>query len=297
MDVQTIPPAETARSAREDVTFRELVHVFWSGRLWALGITLFMTLAALAASLLVPKHYEAKALISPVARDSRQSGLDSAMSSLGGLAALVGISGQSGGSKAEALATLQSEVLTSQYIADQNLLPVLYADKWDPVRKAWKTTNPDKVPTLWKANQYFSHSLRAVTDDKKTGLITLTVSWKDPVLAAKWVNGLIALTNDYLRTKAINDANANMAYLTTQAEKTNIVEMKQVIYTLMQSELKNAMLAEGSREFAIKVIDPAVPPEKPSFPLPVWWSVGGFVVGLLISLLVLLAREGWARSE
>jgi uncharacterized protein involved in exopolysaccharide biosynthesis len=297
MDVQLKPPAETARQAREDVTFRELVHVIWAGKVWVIGITLFMTLAALTASLLSQKHYEAKALISPVARDSRQSGLDSAMSSLGGLAALVGLSGQSGGSKAEALATLQSEVLTSQYIAEQNLLPVLFEDKWDPVRKAWKTTNPDKVPTLWKANQSFAHGIRAVTDDKKTGLITLSVNWKDPVLAAKWVNGLIALTNDYLRRKAISDAEANMAYLKAQAEKTNIVEMKQVIYTLMQSELKNAMLAEGSREFAIKVIDPAVPPEKPSFPVPAWWTVGGFVCGMLISLLVLLGREGWARSE
>jgi uncharacterized protein involved in exopolysaccharide biosynthesis len=298
MDIQTIaPPPETAERPREDVSFRELVRLFWKGRVWIAVITLSMTCAAFGVALLMPKRYEAKAVISVVARDARQSGLDSAMSSLGSIAALVGLSGQTGGSRAEALATLQSDILTRKYITEQNLLPVLYASQWDAARHAWNTSDPKKVPTLWKANRYFSKEIRSVTEEKKTGLTTITVTWTDPVLAAKWANDLIALTNDYLRRKAIDDAQANMAYLQAQAQKTNIVEMRQVIFSLMQSELKNAMLAEGNREFAFKVIDPALPPERPSSPLKAFWAAGGFLAGLCISMLILLGREGWARTD
>jgi uncharacterized protein involved in exopolysaccharide biosynthesis len=289
------PSLETLRREylppRDDITLRELVQVLGHGRVWILAITLGLTAAALAAAMVVPRHYQARAIIAVAMKDSRDSGLGSALAQLGGLAELTDAAGTGGGARAQALATLQSDILIGRYIREQNLLPVLYARRWDASKQAWKVGDPKKVPTIWQATEYFS-DIRTVADDKKTGLIVIAVTWTDPVLAAKWANDLVQLSNDYMRQKAVNEAQVNMAYLRQQADKTNIVEMRTVIYRLMQEELKNAMTAQGNREFAFKVIDPAVPPEKPSYPKVVFWTLGGFVGGLLISMLFVVARTG-----
>ncbi len=188
------------------------------------------------------------------------------MSQLGGLAALAGVT-SSGGSRAEALATLQSDLLTQRYIREQNLLPILYSRRWDATKRVWKVADTKQVPTVWQANERFA-DIRTVSDDKKTGLIIVAVTWSDRELAAKWANDLVDLTNNYMRQKAIEQAESNMAYLRDQVEKTNILEMRGIIYSLMQNELKNAMMARGTQEFAIQGDRSCDSTGEPSSPKP-----------------------------
>jgi uncharacterized protein involved in exopolysaccharide biosynthesis len=280
-----------------ELSLWELSRLLWKGKVLILSAALVVAIAATVVALILPKQYEAKVLIAPVLRDSRDSAMGGALGQLGGLAALAGLSLNGGGAKAEALATLQSEVLTEKYIRDHDLLPVLYAKKWNAQTRSWNVSDPKKVPTVWKANEYFSKQVRNLSEDKKTGLYSLSITWTDPVLAARWANDLVELTNSYMRQIAIEQAEANIAYLTDKAEKTNTVEMKSTIYTLMQSELKNAMMAEGSRQFALKVIDPAVPPERASSPKPLLWALAGFVGALFLAAGYVVLRAGWiARS-
>lgn len=300
-DVSGMPsPVEAVRQevrSPEEISLRELRRALWRGRILVLVLTLGLAGGAFVTALLLPKHYVSRVLVIPATKDSRESGIGAALGQFAGLASLAGLTTQAGGFKAEALATLQSDVLTVKYIKEQNLLPILFASKWDPAQKTWKSNVTGKaIPTLWRGNKYFSDTVRDVKDDKKTGLVSVEVTWTDPDLAAKWANEIVDLTNDYMRSKAIHESEANMAYLTEQAQKTNIVEMRQTIYTLMQGELKTAMLAEGNREFALKIIDPAVPAERPDSPKRGVWTVCGFFAGLLLSVLIVIGREGWAKS-
>ena len=193
--------------------------------------------------------------------------------------------------KAEAIATLQSEALTERYITENNLLPILYRRKWDAAAQAWKTNDPDERPTLWKANQYFDKHVRTVELNGKTGLITMTITWKDPKLAAQWANDLVKLTNQYMRDKAIREAERNIAYLQEQASKDNVVELRAAIYQLMESETKKEMLAKGSDEYGLKVIDPATVPEKMSYPQRALWISAGAALGLVIGTVVAVLRH------
>jgi uncharacterized protein involved in exopolysaccharide biosynthesis len=56
------------------------------------------------------------------------------------------------------------------------------------------------------------------------------------------------------------------------------------------------MLARGTDEYALKILDPAVAPEIPSAPKRTIWVIVGFVTGLFISIFIVLARESWIRS-
>lgn len=296
--VTAIEPLEN-----EEVTLRDLILAVWAGRWLVLILTILTTVAAGAAALLLPKEYEAATVISPVSSTNTpgQGGgsLSSLISQFGGLASLAGLSISEDAKKAESLAVLQSESLTEQYIRQNNLLPILFAKKWNASTGTWKSMDPAQVPTLWKANELFRKKVRSVAVDSKTGLATMTITWVDPRIAAQWANGLVALANQYLRDQAIEESEKNIAYLTSQAAKTDEIGVKQAIYTILQSEIYKVMLARGNDEYALKVLDPAFAPGVKSSPkLSIWLPVG-FVGGLILGCFVLFLRKEWqsgARS-
>jgi uncharacterized protein involved in exopolysaccharide biosynthesis len=161
---------------------------------------------------------------------------------------------------------------------------LLFQNQWDPARNTWKHTLFGAPPTLWKGNEYIKENIRTISEDAKTGMVTLSIRWKSPATASKWANDLVAMTNSYLRNKAIAQSERNIKYLEEQAAKTDAVALREVIYSLLQSEINKSMLARGNDEYAFKVIDPAVPPEKPSSPNMVLWVLGGFFGSLTMSL-------------
>jgi uncharacterized protein involved in exopolysaccharide biosynthesis len=275
----------------EEITWRDLCRIAFRRRYLILIITVFCTLAAALAAWLSPKEYEASILLSPVTSEagSRMGALNSVMSQFGGLASLAGIGATADKKAAEALATLQSQALTEDFIQQNHLLPILFAREWDAFAARWKVSDPRKIPDLWKANRYFASEIRSVNTDPKTGLVTLTIRWTDATQASQWANDLVKMTNDFMRQQAIEESQRNIAYLQAQAAKTDMVEMRQDIYSLLQTQLNNLMLARGTEQYALKVLDPAQPPEKPSSPLPVLWTVAGLLGGFLISLALAFA--------
>jgi hypothetical protein len=198
---------------------------------------------------------------------------------------------EQGGEETEALATLQSQILTDTYVQQHNLLPILFASRWDAARGKWKTQDPKKIPTLWMANQLFKGKIRNVEDNPRTGVISLSVEWRSPQLAAQWANGLVTLTNDYLRQKSIDEAERSIAYLNQEIAKTSIVEVRNAIYGLMEDEIKKEMIARGRPEFALRIIDPAVAPERKSFPKPFLWVLAGALGGLFLGFIGCVVRE------
>jgi uncharacterized protein involved in exopolysaccharide biosynthesis len=286
----------------QELRLKELVVVLWRGRLLIACVTALFTLAAVVGAFLMPKMYEASIVISPVSASSRGgalggSGVLNALGSqLGGLAAIAGLSVGTESKKVEAVAVLQSEALTETYIQQNNLLPVLFYQQWDAAGQKWKVKDPKDLPTLWKAYRFFKQSVRTLGTDNKTGLVTLTITWRDPQVAANWANGLVKLANDYLRDRAITQSERNITYLYQEAAKTNVVEARQAIYAVLETEINEQMLARGTNEYAFRVLDPARPPEKAAFPQKVVWLLMGMFGGLLLSCLVVLVRTAWSRA-
>jgi uncharacterized protein involved in exopolysaccharide biosynthesis len=282
-----------------ETNLREIVEIIWADKWIVVWITLLVTFAVGLTAVLTPRKYTATVLLSAVSNRTGGGGLggaSSALGQIGGLASLAGLSLRGDSEKSEAVATLQSDALTMRYIRDHNLLPVLFAKEWDPVAKTWRVSNPEKKPTLWRASERFKHDVRDVTESTKTGLITLTVTWTDPHIAADWANELVKLTNDSMRERAITDTERNIAYLNAQAAKTDIAQVRTAVYAILESEIRRAMIARGTEEYALKVLDPAVAPELPSAPKRTIWVIVGFVTGLLLSVFIVLVRESWSRS-
>ena len=257
-------------------------------------VTLATTIAATLAAFFVPKVYQATVVVSPVADNgsSQLGALSSLATQFSGLASISGLSLTEGSAKRnESVAVLQSESLTERYIEKNNLLPILFREKWDAAKGGWRTTAADEVPTLWKGNVYFKKKVRSLTSDSRTGLVTLKITWTDPQLAAQWANDLVKETNSHLQGVAISEAERNIAYLREQMAKSDLVAVREAISSILQSEINNEILARGKDQYALKIIDPAVPPEQPEWPLKVPWIAAGFFVGLLASSFLAILRK------
>ena len=61
--------------------------------------------------------------------------------------------------------------------------------------------------------------------------------------------------------------------------------------SVLQNQINDEVLARGRDQYALKIIDPAVPPEQPEWPKKVPWIATGFFVGLLGSTFGAILRK------
>jgi uncharacterized protein involved in exopolysaccharide biosynthesis len=238
--------------------------------------------AGVAISYLFTPVFRADAILIP-SDEMLGKSETSQLAGLGGLATLIGAGG-AGSRENEALAILRSRALTYLYIQTNALLPVLFHDRWNPVAKTWNS--PKQTPTLEDGYKVFDN-VRAVIENRKSGLITISVTWEDPKLAKQWVDGLVNATNDLLRHQAIERSTKNLEYLQSASEKTTVMEVKTTIYKLMEGEIKKQMTALGNNDYAFRVVDPAVTPEHKSAPKRWQFAAfGGVVTGMVWFLTI-----------
>jgi uncharacterized protein involved in exopolysaccharide biosynthesis len=267
----------------DDIDLGEILRFLQRRWLILLTTTLLGGALGIAVSFILSPRYKADALL--IASDEVNGADTSANLSgpLGGLAAIAGIGSARRGQLNEGIATLKSRILTERYIAQQNLLPVLFSHQWNSDTQRWQTSSK-RVPTYLMGYRLFD-KIRTVTEDRKTGLVTISIEWTDPQLAAKWTRDLVDQTNEYLRAQALERANRDLSYLNDQLKKAAVVELRAAISKLIEAEIKKAMVAEGNPEYAFHFIDPPVVPDKPVFPKRVLFLLAGLVVGFSIAVL------------
>jgi uncharacterized protein involved in exopolysaccharide biosynthesis len=271
-------------------------------RWWVLGSTLFCAALAVAAFfVMTPKYIASTVLISASnERNSLSGSLSSALGSLGGgLASLAGASlGASDSATEEALAVLRSRQFTEQFISDLHLMPVLYYRKWDAVNGRWKGKEED-WPTPAKAYKFFSKKVEAIAQDKKTGLTVLLIEWKDRQVAADWANELVKRLNLEMRRREIDKAEASVSYLEKELTTTNVVETREAINRLIETQVKDRMLANVTEEYAFRVVDKAMPADQddPSKPQKLLLFIGGPLLGLVLGIAGVFFYELYRRTS
>ena len=208
-------------------------------------------------SLQMRNVYRSKVLVVPV---TQMSGVGGFRNQLGGLAALAGIDlGGSGERKDEYIATLTSDGFAREFIVAEGLLPTLTAERQGIFGNLLRGGH---APTLADAVDVFTSDVTDISVDRKTGLVTLSVDWFEPALAAQWANRMIDRVNQKLREEAVRDSARSIEYLNRELQKTDVVELRKAIFEVIENQVNNAMLANVQSEYAFKVIDQAVPSDK-----------------------------------
>lgn len=249
--------------------------------------------AGMLAFALVPK-YRAEVVFSPVSSSGSFGG--ELGGSLGGLAALAGINlGGAGKKSDESIEYLRSRQFTREFIQRHSLMPLLFAGKWDAKQGRWRDANDP--PTISQGVERFANKVRQITEDHRTGIVTLAIIWRDRFAAAQWANTLVAEADAALRQRALAEYARSIDYLKEEGSGSSVVEVQAAVYKTMETELKDAMLARTRDAYAFKVLDPAVArdpkdTDSPNKPLIIALGAG---FGLLIG--VVLAATGRRRAR
>lgn len=276
------------------VDLGDLVRACWPRRwlitIWAISCGSM----ALVLAFVLPKNYIAWTLLSP--RITQQSALGGAGKLLSQYAGIAGLSISANREQAERIAMLSSRAVVGDFINRDNLLPILFRKKWNSKVNSWR--RDVRQPTLYDGIKYFRKHILTVVDKGATGLVVIRIEWQDPRLAAAWANGIVKEVNQYMRLRTIRRAKRHIEFLNARAKEERLISQQQAIAQLMETELGREMVATGSQQYAFRVLDPALVPEKPSFPKPSLWAILGLMFGgLMGSGYALIRARGHSRVE
>ena len=130
-----------------------------------------------------------------------------------------------------------------------------------------------------------------VTQDKETGLVTLSIKHFSPFVAKDIASKLVEAINTKMRQNDISDAQRSIDYLNEALLKTNVADMQQVFYQLIEKQQQTKMLANVRDEYVLRIIDPPIVAEEKSGPKRAIICVLFVLLGAFFGVLVVLVKN------
>ena len=306
---------QTPTTAEDEIDLAQLFKTLWQGKWWVIGFALLGAMIGIAVALYLPNIYRSEALLAP-SSEQQGGGLSAMAGQLGGLASLAGINlgGNTLDKTALAVEVAQSREFLSRFIRQHQLevqlLAVTKMDKstgqliinselYDESQKKWIREVPagkSVAPTDWELVKAFRESFQ-ISQDKKSGLVTMAVEYYSPEVAKQWVDWLVADLNMAMKERDQAEAKHNIAYLKEQLAKTSIADMQSVFYKLIEEQTKTLMLTEVSQEYVFKTIDPAVVAEEKAKPKRALIVLLAAIISTMFGMAFVLLRQNFRQHQ
>ena len=299
----------------DEINLRELFTVLWVGKIKIIAITAMFAIMSVFYALSVPNQY--KASVSLVPAQQQSGGISGALAQLGGIASLAGVSLGSGDSSESQIAQriMQSWSFIDDFIKSNNLeIDIFAAEGWDRASgklnidedlynsgtTQWLVKNDETnkvgMPSSWQLFETFTEIL-SVSEDKKTGLVSMSIEYYSPQLAKQWLDMYISAINKHMQERQMAKVTRNIEYLEAQIAKTTIAEMQEVFYTIIEEQLKSKMLAEANPDYAFVAVSPSMVPEQKSQPKRALICILGTLLGGMLSILMVLIMHYAKKSN
>ena len=262
-----------------EIPIREIFEVLWDKKIIILVATLIVSVLGYIYSISLTDLYESETLVI-----SNNDGAQSPFSQLGGVASFIGAEIPStGGEQVEhSIELMKSREFLKHLLQFEEVLPSIMAvdsfdeetykivfnsEIYDPNSKQWLKNNIFKGdPTYLKTHTIYKNDLLTINHDKLTGILRIKITHESPIFAKKLLELVIQETNNILRNIDLNESQEALSHLNEEISKTQLIQVKNSLFTLVQSQLERQMMAKINEDFALKIIDPPFIPESPSSP-------------------------------
>jgi len=236
----------------DEINLLDYWRVIWKRR-WLISSIFFISVFSTAIiSLRMTPIYQAKATLMPV--ESSQGRFSAALGALQNIPFVGGAVGGTLGKTAtdKLISILNSRTAAENVIKSLNLIKVLFKDKEDWKEEIISRWSPKKPPTLQDTVGLLQGIVK-IADDRK-GLISISVEYKDPKLAADIANEYVNALQNFLNTASISLAKRNRIFLEKQIQLTKH-DLKGMEESLkdFQTTKKIAVL-DAQAEAAIKAL-------------------------------------------
>jgi len=312
--LSTLNPALYAGTTddSDEIDLSELWNAIWAGKWLIVAITFIFSVASVFYALSVPDEYKSTVLLAPASSSSSGS-LSKLAGQFGGLASLAGIS--LGGGGAEDKTVVAMEIMKTwgfleTFIKNNHIEVEVFAAKgwsrssnqlvidpelYDTENKKWirkfDAGKGQKIePSSWELFEEFKGRV-SISQDKTSGLISLSVEYFSPIFAKKWTDQLVKAINAHVQKQDREEATRSINYLKAKIEETNIADMQSVFYQLIEEQTKTLMLAEVSEEYVFKTLSPAKVAEEKAKPKRALIVILGFLLGGMLAVLIVLIRH------
>ena len=306
--MQESPRNKHSKKFDDEIDLRELFYVLLEGKWIIVSLTALALIFGVIFSLLLPNIYESKAILVPVNSSNSNFGTNGSYSALAGLA---GLSFPSVGEDNSAKAM---QKISSLSFFEHNILPNIYLPDLMAV-KSWNSktnivafdetiydtsTNtwvrdysyPQlQIPSAQESFKVFKTKHLSLSEDKKSGFITLAIKHHSPFVAKQWAELIVNEVNEFYRQKDKLKSEKAVSYLNLQISKTSLSEIKQVLAELMQEETKNLTLVEANQYYLFDYIDPPAVMEKKSEPKRALICILTALLGGMFSVLFVFIRH------
>jgi uncharacterized protein involved in exopolysaccharide biosynthesis len=284
----------------DEINLRELFYVLLAGKWIIISITSFVSIIAVIYSLMLPNTYESKALLVPV---NPSNGIPGSRG-YSGLIGLAGISLPAGvekGNSKKAIKKISSLSFFENNIIKNIYLPDLVAVKswnsktnivafneniYDTRTNTWK----QQIPSAQKSFEVFKTKHLSLSEDKKSGFITLSIKHQSPFVAKQWAELVVNEVNSFYRQKDKSESEKAVSYLNQQISMTGLSEIKQVLAQLLQEEIKKLTLIEANQYYVFDYIDPPAVMENKVEPNRALICIIGALLSGMLSILLVLIR-------
>lgn len=300
-------PSSSALSKQAEIDFFALFSRLSKKRKVISLATIGAAIVFFLVSLILDDTYRSNAILAPAMEGGSGQYLSLA-SNFGALDALAGLGlGEGNDENTQAYALLTSRVFITKFINAENLKPILFEGRWNEEGQSWQPRGvlfklgsflkggvlPEGMrdsdePTDGEAYKIFLKKCLSVKKDSKTDLITLSIESNSPDLSKHWLTQIIQRINDHIRTEKKIEAEQSNKFLRDELKRTQIAEIRNNIFQLIQANTQTIMLTNTRNEFAFKIIDPPSMPEENASPNRLMFGVLGAVLGLMLSSISVL---------
>ena len=294
-----------------EIDFSQIFEILYKKKLFIILATLFVSLLSIIYSLQIPNTFKSFAVLVPVesSKGRPQSG------TLSSLANLAGISLQTGGvsNKIISIELMKSWGFIEKFIKKNELEVKIYASKgWDKrtdqilidneiydsknqkwLRKEKEFTKSE--PSSWELYEAFRAMLN-ISEDELTGLITVSFEHFSPTFSKKIVEMLVYEINEYSRLESLKKAKKNLEYLNEQILKEGNVTTRGFLYSLIESELENKMIAEVNYDHVFVTAQKPMVPELKNSPQRFLIVAMSALIAMVFSIFYVLTRNFFLKD-
>ncbi len=299
----------------EEIDLRELLHVLLQKKRLIILVTSFFSVIGVVISLLLPNIYESKALLVPV---NQSSGISAALGSYGALAGLAGInlpSESDEGNSAKAIEKIQSlSFFEDSILTNIKLQDLMAVKSWNSEtntlvydERIYETNSniwvrdysypKQQIPSAQESFEVFESKHLSISEDSKSGFITLSIRHKSPFIAKQWTELVVNEVNSFYRQKDKSESEKAASYLNQQISLTTLAEVNEVLSQLLQEEVKKLTLIEANQFYVFDYIDPPAVMEEKSDPNRALICILSFLVGGMLSTFLVLIKHYFFTKE
>ena len=293
------------QSFEDEIDLLVLFKAIWKKRIFIFTATTIISLASIIYALSLTNYYTSESILN--IRDSKDSSM---VNNSFGLSSMVGLNlfGEANESASEIIELIQSREFVKRLIRFEDVLPSLLAiesydssskklifdsDVYDSKSKKWVRNvkhNQLSMPTYLEAHRAYSEMLD-ISIDKVSGFISLKFEHISPIFAQKILSLIIQEANNFNREMDIKNTNLALSHFEKELSKTSLLEMKESINQLIETQLETRMMASIYDDYVLVSIEPPFVPDRRSKPSRSFIVIFSTLIGGLMSLLYVVIRH------